>query len=325
LDLGKSLGVGSPLRLITTGDPFETIKSEHPLEMVETDSSLKLVGIESLLEVIRTESPLKVIETESPLEVVGTESPLQVVGTESPLGVVPTESSLEAIRTESPLKMVRTESPLEVIGTKSQLEVLAEGCHGLSKLPTREVLSFLVEVVGEHLAHGDEKRPGGGGSEPRKKKMKVMVSKPPKRIVPKGTSEKAHHDKGKEPVEVAKSLDRPPTVRDLCKVDDQAGKDRYFIAQISELSCLELVCHPFLCSYLPFCPWQGLHFVGALIDHVHDMGRVVHLLTERNSTLRTENKELKASSGLEAMTAVERWAIKLSAEVEWLKTALGEF
>ncbi|RWV77569.1 hypothetical protein GW17_00061581 [Ensete ventricosum] len=89
---------------------------------------------------------------------------------------------------------------------------------------------FLVEVVGEHLSHGDEKRPGGGGSEPRKKKMKVMVSKPPKRIIPKGTSEKAHHDKGKEPVEVAKSLDRPPTVRDLCKVDDQAGKDRYFIA-----------------------------------------------------------------------------------------------
>ncbi|RZR72775.1 hypothetical protein BHM03_00016937 [Ensete ventricosum] len=92
-------------------------------------------------------------------------------------------------------------------------------------------ISVLVEVVGEHLSHGDEKRPGGGGSEPRKKKMKVMVSKPPKRIIPKGTSEKAHHDKGKEPVEVAKSLDRPPIVRDLCKVDDQAGKDRYFICR----------------------------------------------------------------------------------------------
>ncbi|RWV99157.1 hypothetical protein GW17_00037953 [Ensete ventricosum] len=57
----------------------------------------------------------------------------------------------------------------------------------------------LIEVLGVCSAHG-EKRPDEGGSEPPKKKMKVVVSKHLKKV--KGTFERDHHDKGKEPAEV---------------------------------------------------------------------------------------------------------------------------
>ncbi|RWV78854.1 hypothetical protein GW17_00060105 [Ensete ventricosum] len=70
---------------------------------------------------------------------------------------------------------------------------------------------------------------------------------------------------------------------------------------------------------------EDLHIAGALINRSHDVGRVVHLLTEKNSALRVENKVLKLRAGPEVVAAVEKWSIELSTEVEWLKTALGEF
>ncbi|RWV83959.1 hypothetical protein GW17_00054371 [Ensete ventricosum] len=66
----------------------------------------------------------------------------------------------------------------------------------------------------------------------------------------------------------------------------------------------------------------GVHFVGTLIDRVHDTGRVVRLLTERNLALWAENKELKAGTGPEAVAVAEKRATELSAEVDWLKVAL---
>ncbi|RWW83401.1 hypothetical protein BHE74_00008095 [Ensete ventricosum] len=57
-------------------------------------------------------------------------------------------------------------------------------------------------------------------------KMKMTVSKRPKKAAPEGTSERVHRDKGKEPVEVAESPNYPPTVRELHEVDNWAGKDR---------------------------------------------------------------------------------------------------
>ncbi|RRT54042.1 hypothetical protein B296_00049433, partial [Ensete ventricosum] len=47
---------------------------------------------------------------------------------------------------------------------------------------------------------------------------------------------RGHHSKGKEPTkEAAESHYHAPTVRELCEVDSRAGKDMYFIAQISKL------------------------------------------------------------------------------------------
>ncbi|RZS20209.1 hypothetical protein BHM03_00052706 [Ensete ventricosum] len=101
------------------------------------------------------------------------------------------------------------------------------------------------------------------------------------RPTPEGTSERVPCDKGKRPAKAVGSPDRAPTMRDLCE--------------------------------------QGVHFVGTLIDRVHDTGRVVRLLTERNLALWAENKELKAGTGLEAVAAAEKRATELSAEVDWLK------
>ncbi|RZR94451.1 hypothetical protein BHM03_00023135 [Ensete ventricosum] len=66
----------------------------------------------------------------------------------------------------------------------------------------------------------------------------------------------------------------------------------------------------------------GLHFVGALIDHVHDAGWAVRFLTERNSVLRAENKELKAGASSEAVVTAEKRATKLSVKVDQLNTIL---
>ncbi|RWW00974.1 hypothetical protein GW17_00036021 [Ensete ventricosum] len=66
----------------------------------------------------------------------------------------------------------------------------------------------------------------------------------------------------------------------------------------------------------------GLYFIDTLIDHVHDAGQIVRLLTEWNSVLRAENRELKSGVGSEVVVATERQATELNADVEQLKAAL---
>ncbi|RWW65713.1 hypothetical protein BHE74_00026968 [Ensete ventricosum] len=88
--------------------------------------------------------------------------------------------------------------------------------------------------------------------------------------------------------------DRPPTVRELGEVDDQAGKDLYFIAQMSKLLGLEAE------GPLKSC-WPNL----------------------ANST-RVTDGPVTADTGPEAMAAAERRATELSTKVEQLKATLGE-
>ncbi|RRT74014.1 hypothetical protein B296_00019272 [Ensete ventricosum] len=122
-----------------------------------------------------------------------------------------------------------------------------------------------IEALGERSTYEGEKHLGGGGGELPKKKTKVAVSKRPRKVALKETSERAHRGKGKE---------------------------------------------------------LGLHFVGALIDHAHDAGWAVRFLTERNSVLRAENKELKAGASPEAVATAEKRATKLSVKVDQLNTIL---
>ncbi|RZR85148.1 hypothetical protein BHM03_00012079 [Ensete ventricosum] len=99
-----------------------------------------------------------------------------------------------------------------------------------SKLPTCTAAPAEVPVEGVGK-HSDE-----GGSEPSRKKTKVTVSKRLKKAALGEGSERAHRSKGKEPMkEATESPNHPPTVRELCEVDGWAGKDRYFVMQISEL------------------------------------------------------------------------------------------
>ncbi|RZR94450.1 hypothetical protein BHM03_00023134 [Ensete ventricosum] len=58
-----------------------------------------------------------------------------------------------------------------------------------------------IEALGERSTYEGEKHLGGGGGELPKKKTKVAVSKRPRKVAPKGTSERAHRGKGKELVD----------------------------------------------------------------------------------------------------------------------------
>ncbi|RZR81742.1 hypothetical protein BHM03_00008036 [Ensete ventricosum] len=63
---------------------------------------------------------------------------------------------------------------------------------------------------------------------------------------------------------------------------------------------------PLVFSSITFVYLQGLHFVSALIDLVHDADRLVRSQHEKILALRAANKELKASVVQELTAAVER-------------------
>ncbi|RRT65318.1 hypothetical protein B296_00030617 [Ensete ventricosum] len=172
----------------------------------------------------------------------------------------------------------------------------------------------------------------GGGELPRKR-SKVAVSKHLTSVV--GRSfEKSHRNKGKEPTEDVEPTSHPFTLWELCEVDDRERKDQYFAARMSKLPQAKAE-EPLKArwSNLTSLTWVWtdelvtaeyvLHFVGALIDRVHVTGRMIHLMHERNSTLRVVNKELKTGSSPEVVEATVKWVVELQSKVEWLKAELG--
>ncbi|RWW06734.1 hypothetical protein GW17_00029916, partial [Ensete ventricosum] len=67
---------------------------------------------------------------------------------------------------------------------------------------------------------------------------------------------------------------------------------------------------------------QGLHFVSALINRVHDVGRLVRSQHEKILALRTVNKELKVGITQELAVAAE-WQVKeLEAKIERIRAEL---
>ncbi|RWV80433.1 hypothetical protein GW17_00058299 [Ensete ventricosum] len=71
----------------------------------------------------------------------------------------------------------------------------------------------------------------------------------------------------------------------------------------------------------PLC-LQGLHFISALIDRVHDAGRLVRSQHEKILTLRAVNKELKAGVGQDLVAAAEWRAKELESEIEKMRTKM---
>ncbi|RWW56314.1 hypothetical protein BHE74_00036991 [Ensete ventricosum] len=67
---------------------------------------------------------------------------------------------------------------------------------------------------------------------------------------------------------------------------------------------------------------QGLHFVSALIDRVHDVGRLVRSQHDKILALRATNKELKASVGQELVATAERQVKELEAEIKRMRAEL---
>ncbi|RWW60834.1 hypothetical protein BHE74_00032194 [Ensete ventricosum] len=185
------------------------------------------------------------------------------------------------------------------------------------KLAGRTSSQPALSPFAKELVEGAGKRPDERGGELLRKKTKVTVSKRSRKATSGEGSEWAPRSKGKEPtIEAAGFPDRPPNVRELCKVDGRVGRDRYFISQISEPS------QPDAEGQLKL-HWPNLAASSRVLTDI-PLSRVVHILIERNLALRVENKGLKSSAGLEAVAAIKSRVTKLSAEVERLKAALGE-
>ncbi|RWW44103.1 hypothetical protein BHE74_00050170 [Ensete ventricosum] len=79
---------------------------------------------------------------------------------------------------------------------------------------------------------------------------------------------------------------------------------------------------PLIFSSITFVCLQGLHFVSALIDRVHDASRLVRSQHEKILALLATNKELKASVSQELAAATERRAKGLEVEIERMRTEL---
>ncbi|THU58437.1 hypothetical protein C4D60_Mb03t14240 [Musa balbisiana] len=60
----------------------------------------------------------------------------------------------------------------------------------------------------------------------------------------------------------------------------------------------------------------------ALIDRVHDTGRVIGNLSNRNAELRRQIEEIRAGPALEAVVATEQRASDLEAEATHLRSKL---
>ncbi|RWW53585.1 hypothetical protein BHE74_00039918 [Ensete ventricosum] len=62
----------------------------------------------------------------------------------------------------------------------------------------------------------------------------------------------------------------------------------------------------------------------ALIDRVHDVGRVISVMDNKMVSLRVEIRELKESTRLEMMVAAEKRAADLQAEVHHLRIEVND-
>ncbi|XP_018675334.2 uncharacterized protein LOC108951563 [Musa acuminata AAA Group] len=66
----------------------------------------------------------------------------------------------------------------------------------------------------------------------------------------------------------------------------------------------------------------GLHYATALMDRVHDAGRVIGGLVNRNVELHRQVEEVRAGAGPEAVAAVEKRAAEFEAEAARLRSEL---
>ncbi|RWW48196.1 hypothetical protein BHE74_00045746 [Ensete ventricosum] len=144
----------------------------------------------------------------------------------------------------------------------------------------------------------------------RKRLRKVAAEQPTDAS---GSIARTSADKGKGMVKLEEVPEREYTMRELCEVEDRVGrisKGRLFSSFLILPSNLTPLC------------LQGLHFISALFDRVHDAGRLVWSQHEKILTLRAANKELKAGVGQELVAAAERRAKELEGKVEKMWTKL---
>ncbi|RWW68359.1 hypothetical protein BHE74_00024116 [Ensete ventricosum] len=149
-----------------------------------------------------------------------------------------------------------------------------------------------------------------------------------------GSTTRVPSGKGKESVAIEEAPEWGNTLRELCEVEDRVGSEKYFATVMTRLKVTEgedplmprwstivgssqfwtegPLSREYLCGTLhPTLAKQGLHFVTALIDQVHDAGRLVRSQHERILALRVANKELKGRADQDLVAVVESHAKEL--------------
>ncbi|RZR87479.1 hypothetical protein BHM03_00014891 [Ensete ventricosum] len=147
-----------------------------------------------------------------------------------------------------------------------------------------------------------------------------VVQKRPSSSAQAGLRKRLRKAATQQPVDASGS-----TVRELCKVKDRAGVDRYFASIMTRLKCFEgedpLVPRWSTISgsnsFWTEGPLSREYLRGALHPTLVNQSQYEKILA-----LRVVNKELKASIGQELVAAAERQAKELEAEVERMRTEL---
>ncbi|RZS09054.1 hypothetical protein BHM03_00040149 [Ensete ventricosum] len=193
-----------------------------------------------------------------------------------------------------------------------------------------------------------EKRPSSDEGLSLRKRSRKETSEPLANAL--GSTTRVPSGKGKESVAIEEAPKRGNTLRELYEVEDRVGSEKYFATIMTRLKVTEgedplmprwsaivgssqfwtegPLSREYLCRTLhPTLAKQGLHFVTALIDQVHDAGRLVRSQHERILALRVANKELKGQADQDLVAVVESRAKelqgntnKLRGELESLKT-----
>ncbi|RWW49678.1 hypothetical protein BHE74_00044122 [Ensete ventricosum] len=158
----------------------------------------------------------------------------------------------------------------------------------------------------------------------------VGASMAEKRPNASGSTTRTSTEKGKGVVELEEILERGYTMQELCEVEDRAGADRYFASIMTWLKCVDsevpLVLRwsassgssqfwtkgPLFGEYLRGALHPAL--ANALIDRVHDAGRLIWSQHEKILTLRAANKELKLGANQELVATAKHRVKELEDE-----------
>ncbi|RZS18225.1 hypothetical protein BHM03_00050458, partial [Ensete ventricosum] len=181
---------------------------------------------------------------------------------------------------------------------------------------SRLVAPSAIHVSASIIAVGSmtEKRPSiDEGSSLRKRSKRVT---PEQLTDASWSTTRVPTEKGKELVELEEAPEWGYTIRELCEMEDRVRVDKYFASIMTWLKTIE--------GQDPMVP-------RALIDRVHDAGRLIWSQHERILVLRAANKELKLGASQDLVTVtklcvngLEEDINKLQAELESLKNQRRE-
>ncbi|RWW61925.1 hypothetical protein BHE74_00030980 [Ensete ventricosum] len=179
---------------------------------------------------------------------------------------------------------------------------------------------FHFKGVGDAMVTMVEKHPSFGTEAGLRKRLwKAAVEQPADAS---GSTTRTFADKGKGMVELGEVPVRGYTMRDLCKVEDPTGANRYFASIMTRLKCVEGE-DPLASRWSTISGSSPLWTEGMLSEE-YLRGALHPTLTKQ--VYECSSEELMNHAGKSAVwelaAAAERRAKGLEAEIEWMRTEL---